>query len=434
MKRDTPRPVPVRALLLSFAALAVPVIVVLVFPDWAQDDQGVLIWLSSLIPAFLFAFYRGMRGVAVAVAGAMAVLSLTQVAVLLSGSTAPDWYVLLAVIAIYIGVCIGLAVFSEILHRERRAAEELSLVDSLTGLPNRRHAEVVLDAQFAAAVRGRPVAVLMFDIDNFKRVNDRHGHNAGDAVLRAIGEVLRQNTRRMDLSARFGGEEFISVLSECPLAAATALADRIRAGVEALTFPWGSVTVSAGVAAYEPGMASHEVLVAAADRAMYTSKQLGRNRVTGTMPIPPEAQTPPAAPAPAAAPQASGQGRGETVLLIDDEPAVLRAVAKLLRQGGYRVEETTDPDVVLRRFGEAAPPDLLVADIMMPRMNGLILTDRIAAAHPGLRVVYLSGYLGRDVSWAGMPGAVTGFVAKPVDSQNLLATTRDVLDRAVGGG
>ena len=430
MTPQTLRPVPIRALVLSLGSLAVPVAAVVVFPDWAQDEQGVLIWLTSLVPAFLFAFYRGLRGVALAVAGGMAVLSLTQVAVLLLGKTAPNWYLLLAVVAVYVGICIALAVFAEVLHRERRAAEALALLDALTGLPNRRHAEVTLDAQFAAAGRGIPLTVAMFDLDHFKQVNDRHGHEAGDAALRAFADVLRQNTRRMDLSARFGGEEFISILGGSGTPPAVALANRVRAGIESRSFAWGRLTVSAGVAAYEEGMGSYEVLVAIADRALYAAKQAGRNRVVVAEPV--KAMAPPLPPAARlATPTPLAGGGGETVIVIDDDPGMLRSVGRLLERAGYRVEETDDPDTVIRRFGEAAPPDLLITDVMMPRMNGLALVDRIMTSHPGLRVIYLSGYLQQDVSWAGLPGAVTGFVAKPVAPQDLLAMARNVLDRAV---
>jgi len=430
MAPQTLRPVPIRALVLSLGSLAVPVAAVLVFPEWAQDEQGVLIWLTSLVPAFLLAYYRGLRGIALAVAGGMAVLSLTQVAVLLLGETAPNWYVLLAVVAVYVGICIALAVFAEVLHRERRTAEALALLDALTGLPNRRHAEVTLDAQFAAAGRGVPLTVVMFDLDHFKHVNDRYGHEAGDVALHAFADVLRGNTRHMDLSARFGGEEFISILGGSGIAPAVALANRVRAGIESRSFAWGRLTVSAGVAAYEEGMGSYEVLVATADRALYAAKQAGRNRVTVAEPVKTMAPPPPATPL--ATPKPLSGGGGETVIVIDDDPGMLRSVGRLLGRAGYRVEETDDPDTVIRRFGEAAPPDLLVTDVMMPRMNGLALVDRILTSHPGLRVIYLSGYLQEDVSWAGLPGAVTGFAAKPVAPHDLLAMARNVLDRAVG--
>jgi diguanylate cyclase (GGDEF)-like protein len=424
------RPVPMRALILSLSALAVPVAAVMVFPDWVQDDQGVLIWLTSLVPAFLLAYYRGLRGVALALAGGMAVLALTQVAVLVLGKTAPDWYLLLAVVAVYVGVCIGIAVFAEILHRERRAAEQMALVDVLTGLPNRRHAEILLDAHFAAAARGIPLAVVMFDLDRFKEVNDRHGHDVGDAALRAFADVLRSNTRRMNLSARFGGEEFIAVLANSAAAPARAFADRVRAEIEAQRFPWGRLTVSAGVAAYEEGMGSYEILLATADRAMYASKAGGRNRVSLAQPV--TAAAAPVSPAPRPAAPGPPPGGGETIVVIDDDPGMLRAAGRLLTRAGYAVEETDDPDVVIRRFGQDSPPDLLITDVMMPRMNGLVLADRILVSHPGLRVVYLSGYLQADVSWSGLPGAVAGFVAKPPDPEALLLVVREVLDRGAG--
>jgi diguanylate cyclase (GGDEF)-like protein len=428
MKPPPPRRVPVRALVLSLASLAVPVGAVVAFPEWAQDEQGVLIWLTCLVPAFLLAYYRGLRGVAIALAGAMAILSSTQVVVLLVGKTAPNWYLLFGVVVVYVGVCIALAVFAEILHRERRAAEALALVDALTGLPNRRHAEVTLDAQFAAAGRGRPLAVLLFDLDHFKQINDRYGHDTGDAAIRAFAEILKSSTRRMDLSARFGGEEFISILGECEVAPAVKFANRVRAQIESRRFPWGQITVSVGVAAYEQGMGSYEVLVASADRALYAAKQAGRNRVTVAEPTRKSAvvsfatRRPPAVAVPNA-------GKGEKVLVIDDDLDVLRSVGRLLRKGGYEVEETDDPEVVIKRFSESPPPQLLVTDVMMPKMNGLTLADRIASTIPDLRVVYLSGYLQKDVSWAGLPGAVSGFVSKPIEMQELLAATREVLDR-----
>src|SRR5689334_3296770 len=93
------RRVPVRALVLSLAALAVPVLAVLLVPGW-QEEEGVLIWLTSLVPAFLLAYYRGLRGVALSAAAAMALLSLTQVVLLIMGRDAPNWFLLLGVVGI----------------------------------------------------------------------------------------------------------------------------------------------------------------------------------------------------------------------------------------------------------------------------------------------------------------------------------------------
>ena len=433
MAKTTPpagvsRPVPLRALLLSVASLSVPVVAVLAFPSAVQEDQGMLIWLTSLVPAFLLAYYRGLRGVALAVAGGMAVLALTQVTVLLFGRAAPNWTLLLVIVAVYVGVCIALAIFAEVLHRERQAAEGLALVDVLTGLPNRRHAEVTLDAQFAAAARGRKLVVVLFDLDHFKQVNDRHGHEAGDTALRAFADILKRNTRRMDLSARFGGEEFLVVLTDIELRQVLILANRVREDIRAQRFDWGQVTVSGGAAEYQDGMGSYEVLVAAADHALYAAKQAGRDRVEAAARVVADATPAPRA-EPAAAPGAPAPRSAETILLVDDDLDMLRFVSRMLQRSGYRVEQTDDPEAVIRRYeGDTSGVDLLITDVMMPRMNGLTMVDRISKVFPQLRVIYLSGYLQGEVSWAGLPGAVVGFVAKPVGTE-LLGVVREVLDR-----
>lgn len=422
------RTVPLRALILSAAALLVPVLSVFAFPDWAQDDQGMLIWLTSLVPAFLLAYYRGLRGVALALAVGMAVLSVTQVVVLTLGVGAPDWKLLLALVTAYVAICVALGAVAELLHRERRAAESLALMDMLTGLPNRRHADMVLDAQFAAAVRGRRLVVVLFDLDRFKRLNDQHGHEAGDAALRAFAEVLRRNTRRMDLTARFGGEEFISILGDCEVSDAVRFADRVRDETRTVTTAAGPLTASAGVAVFDSAMGTHEVLVAAADRALYAAKEGGRDRTAVAEQY--RSGTPAVRPILGAATRSLGAPRGsESVALIEDDTDMLRSLQRMLKVAGYQVQATDDPDQVLRWFHDGPQPDLLISDIVMPRMSGLTLADRLRERAPRLRVVYLSGYLQQDVAWGGLPGAVVGFVPKPVELRDFLTTVRDVLDR-----
>ncbi len=422
-----PRPVPVRALALSLAALAAPALGVLVFPSVAQEDQGVLIWMTALIPAFLLAYYRGLRGVAAAAVGGMAALSVMQALVLVLDLHAPDWRFLLGIVAIYVAICIALAVVAELLHRERQLAESLALRDELTDLPNRRHAELVLDSQFAAALRGHRLAVVLFDLDRFKQLNDQHGHAAGDAALKAFATVLRRNTRRMHLSSRFGGEEFLAVMRDVEIAGAVKFAERVVTQTRALRLAFGPLTVSAGVAAYEEGMGSHEVLVAAADRALYAAKREGRDRVIVAerfaRVIHPERATPPAMA------EMLQLGGSESVLVIDDDDDVRRALVRMLKAAGYRVEATDDPEAIVARYREGRPADLLVTDIVMPRMSGLTLADQLLAYQPALRVIYLSGYVQHEVPWRGLPGAVVAFVAKPVDLRELLRTVRDVLER-----
>ncbi len=277
-------PVPPRALALSIGALVVPVVAVALFPDWTSTDAGMLIWLTALIPAFLLSYYRGLRGVAVALSGGMAVITATQLSIVLFDIAEPNWTLLAAIVVTYLAIAIGISALSELLRRERQAAEDLAMVDKLTGLPNRRHVEGVLEREFAAARRGRGLTVVMFDLDHFKSVNDRFGHVKGDLVLREFAEVLRQSTRKENLSGRFGGEEFISILRDSDPVGARIYTQRVLDALANRALPTGQQTASAGIAHYEKAMRSWEVLVDHADRALYVAKNGGRNAMADAPP------------------------------------------------------------------------------------------------------------------------------------------------------
>lgn len=160
------------------------------------------------------------------------------------------------------------------LHSEVR---RLSLTDPLTGLPNRRHLDLILEMEFAAAQRGRPLCFVLFDLDAFKGYNDTFGHQAGDAALVRFSAILHDETRAMNLVARYGGEEFAAVLSETSRAGALGYAERVRRRLE--NDLDGALTVSVGVAVYTDGMATAADLVSAADAALYRAKRAGRNQV-----------------------------------------------------------------------------------------------------------------------------------------------------------
>jgi diguanylate cyclase (GGDEF)-like protein len=273
-----PRRVPPRALFLSLVALALPLVVTLCAPGTATHYE-MLLWMIALVPSFFFAYYRGWCGVALALVAGMLVLALAQGALWALDRTMLGGPLLLMVIANYVGVALGIGWVSELLHRERAVIEQLALTDELTDLPNRRYARMALETEFAAAQRGRELVVVLFDIDYFKEYNDRYGHVAGDEALRVFGQVLQATTRRMNLSARHGGEEFLSVLSDCDLEGGLVFVDRVRTHLGNSQPPAGPLQVSAGVAAYHPGMASPPDLLAAADRALYQAKQGGRNCV-----------------------------------------------------------------------------------------------------------------------------------------------------------
>ena len=158
--------------------------------------------------------------------------------------------------------------------------ERMASTDALTGVANRRSFEAAAEAELERSKRDRtPLALILFDIDNFKRLNDTYGHREGDAVLRMVAGVLAEHRRPYDTVARYGGEEFAIVLPNCTMTLAAEIGDRLRLAVASLPHEAG-VTVSAGVAASPAHGHDVDALVRAADAALYESKGAGRNRVS----------------------------------------------------------------------------------------------------------------------------------------------------------
>ncbi|HEX7241738.1 MAG TPA: sensor domain-containing diguanylate cyclase [Longimicrobiaceae bacterium] len=154
----------------------------------------------------------------------------------------------------------------------------LSLTDPLTGLANRRRMQVVLEHAWAAAARGESLTVAVIDLDDFKRINDEQGHLAGDRILCAVAECLREEVRGSDLVVRYGGDEFVVIFPRGTEAGARALLERVRKRLA------GRVRISAGVASHDPGFASPEEMIALADARLYASKQRGA-RTMADIPI-----------------------------------------------------------------------------------------------------------------------------------------------------
>lgn len=166
---------------------------------------------------------------------------------------------------------------------ERLAGE--AYTDGLTGLYNRREFDARLAEEHQRArSRGKPMALMMIDIDRFKHINDDYGHLAGDAVLKILAEVLKQQFREVDVIARYGGEEFVAILPEIGSDTALQVAERVRCAIAAIPFPLAAgvahgVTASIGVSYCTNCDASPQEMVERADQALYSAKQSGRNRV-----------------------------------------------------------------------------------------------------------------------------------------------------------
>jgi diguanylate cyclase (GGDEF)-like protein len=166
------------------------------------------------------------------------------------------------------------------LIRKNEELERLSVTDRLTGLFNRLYLDRVLEREQAAAVRHfSHFALILIDVDHFKRVNDTYGHHAGDEVLVTIARILAERTRDCDVAGRWGGEEFLVICPNTYLDGAMTAAEALRLSIESIRFTHvGSRTASFGVVEYQPGESIIETLERA-DKALYQAKTNGRNRV-----------------------------------------------------------------------------------------------------------------------------------------------------------
>lgn len=175
------------------------------------------------------------------------------------------------------------------LHREvqdkNRQLEEMALTDPLTGLPNRRAIEFWANRQLSAAVRHDfPIWVIMADLDHFKKINDTHGHDAGDNVLKSFAEILKSNTRRSNICGRLGGEEFLLIITHVEKENVAVAIERIREQFAAQKFTVSlntfGATASFGIAGIRATTCpDFSDLVARADAALYSAKRQGRNRI-----------------------------------------------------------------------------------------------------------------------------------------------------------
>jgi diguanylate cyclase (GGDEF)-like protein len=178
--------------------------------------------------------------------------------------------------------------FENVLLHEQ--VQQQAVTDELTGLANHRRFQELMDAEIDQVHRyHHPLGLIMLDIDNFKRINDTYGHPQGDIVLRHVARAVQDNSRDVDLPARYGGEEMAVILPHTPLDGAYAIAERVRTAIEGLRIPRLDrqgvlrVTASVGVAAAADG--SKDALIAEADGALYQAKHQGKNRTVGAEPI-----------------------------------------------------------------------------------------------------------------------------------------------------
>jgi len=235
-----------------------------------RGQYFILIGLLPVIPAFSFRGFMAATGQA------------EKVLILASNQAQAVSFLVSIVSTIFI--VIGLLIMSK--ERSESRAQLLAVQDQLTGLANRRSIDETLSKELARSRRyGRPLALVMLDVDYFKKYNDRYGHQAGDECLKDVASVLLEVTQRpCDLAARYGGEEFLLILPDTDVVTALSLAERVLASIGDLELrheqsPLRVVTVSAGIAALtNNSYRDSDSLLRAADKALYQAKQNGRNQ------------------------------------------------------------------------------------------------------------------------------------------------------------
>jgi diguanylate cyclase (GGDEF)-like protein len=418
---------------LSVVALALPAVAALTVPA-TLGEWGALLWLLALVPTFLLAYFRGWRGVAVAIAATIAVLSLTQVVAASRLLLVPD--LLVGVVIAYLAVAMALGFLSEFMDRDRSAVADMAFTDLLTRLPNRRHADAFLGNEFAAAQRGRTLSVVLFDLDGFKRYNDTYGHQAGDEAIRAFSDVLARTTRRMNLSARFGGEEFVSVLAGSDPDGAMVFAERVRMAFRAQHVGDPPLTVSGGVATYHPGMTSSDELVAAADQALYRAKREGRNCIrmyegTPSNPTlglgePRDLEEEllhdefPGEPGP-------GLGEGRRLLLVEDDEEILALLEDFLRGEGFQVSGAENVRDAVREL--RADFDVVLTDLRLPGSAGHEVVSAVKARWPHTQVVVMTGLQDARVAADALNAGADRYLFKPFGTPELRSHLADALAR-----
>jgi len=445
--------IPASAVLISIVALLTPVTAETFFPGAFLGDWQPLLWSLALVPTFLLAYHWGWKGAAIALAGGVGGILLTQGIAFWVGR--PVYAALGVLVGSYLILSLGIGWLAERFHTERDQVEGLALTDLLTQLPNRRHARIFLENEFAAAGRGRKLSVVLFDLDHFKNYNDRFGHQAGDEALQAFGDIISSTTRRMNLSARFGGEEFLSVLAGTDLEGARVFAERVRGRLRAMKLSQGSITVSVGVANFHPSMKSPDELLAAADQALYRAKRDGRNRVrVFGRELLEEALAAaegddrrggPASAMDHAYPRAAeelgrtrppvtllpheitGFGQGRRVLLVEDEAAVRDLLVSYLTRESFQVEPVKDVEAAIGALDTEY--DLIITDLKLPGRWGLELINAAKARWPTSQLLVLSRAGDSPVMREAMAAGADAFLERPFGMATLRAETQDALDR-----
>lgn len=317
---------------------------------------------------------------------------------------------------------------SALLHEEPQSASEPAFTDTLTRFPNRRHAAVYLDRQFAQAGVENPLTVVFFQIDHLDELRDREGLEAADAAVRMLAHTLAETTRKSNLSARWSADTFLTVLNGSDLDGGLVFGERVRARIESSGRVPKELTVSAGVAAHHPGVHSAERLLANAEKALAEARSAGRNRVRvhgrqgavrpDTDPPAPEFRL-------GSSDDRRNFGKGRKVLLVEDDESVRRVLDAFLVREGFTVHQTGDATSALWELRQEF--DVLVTDIRLPGATGTELVSALKSRWPATQAIVITGMKDAQVAAEALNAGADRYLFKPFGTEEFRSHLVDAL-------
>jgi len=319
---------------------------------------------------------------------------------------------------------------------------QLTIVDDLTDLNNRRFFdETLADAWALSCDSGPSLAIVILDVDHFKRINDTYGHPVGDEILRELAQIIRGASRASDTASRYGGDELVIVMRGPDQDQASGFAERIRRLVDDHVFCQTTyrldASVSIGVALNNstPPPTSPEELLANADQALYQAKRAGRNCVcvwpAGDRVVP-ETTTP--KPQPPPPPISTGEDVEDSrhtgrVMVIDDDPSVGRIIQIILEKQGHELimadSVAAAKAILSEKTGEV---DLVITDLMLPDGSGLDILRMVKGLDDSIMRIVITGHASIDNAVECIDYGAFAFIEKPVAADQL----RTAVDRALG--
>jgi diguanylate cyclase (GGDEF)-like protein len=316
--------------------------------------------------------------------------------------------------------------------RRARAMRSQMLRDSLTGLFNHSVTEELLAREVARARRSqRQLAMVLIDIDNFKQVNERYGHAAGDRVLKSLARMLQQRLRGSDLIGRYGGEEFVVLMPDTDGPAAVTVIESIRERFAQVRHRAGAaefaVTFSGGVAALQ-SFGDGAALSESADIALYQAKHHGRNQLVLATRTLFQDETPAQMAPPHASDSAMILGARARILVVDDDRHVRELLEHWLSVANYEVDLAALGRDALASAAQMSP-DLVLLDVLMPDMGGLEVLDHLRASGCDAAVVLTTAYGSERIAVNAMRRGADDYLRKPIQPEELQTVLERNLER-----